>query len=157
MRVYYFKLKKKRYFISASLMESQKTWHFHNSEHAEGEHYSEWLHDSFSSWTHAGLYLDPKATATSQSGAISEPLKVGIVSRKPVTHISELRGAGNALQTLAFRLHSCPAMPHVNLDSLGKWREWAKWSRMSGDSNRRQLALSIYLHASVVPNWLPMS
>ena len=156
MGVYYFKLKK-RYFTSTSLMESQRTWHFHNSECIEGKHYSGWLHDSFSSWTHAGMYLAPKATAASQSGVISEPLKVGIVSRKPVTHISELRGPGNALQTLASNLRSCPAVSHVNLDSLGKWREWAKRSRISGDSNGRQLLLSIYLHASVVPNWLPMS
>lgn len=101
--------------------------------------------------------LGPKATAASQSGVISEPLKVGTVSRQPVTHIPELRGPGNALQTLASNLCSCPAVPHVNLDALGKRKEWAKWSRISGDSNKRQLVLSIYLHASVVPNWLPMS
>lgn len=148
---------KKWYFTFASPMESQRTWHFHNSEHDEGKHYSGWLQDSFSSWTHAGLYLASKATAASQSRVISEPLKVGTVSRKPVAHISELRGPGNALQTLASKLCSCPAVPHVNLDSLGKWWEWAKRSRISGDSNRRQLVLSIYLHASVVPNWLPMS
>lgn len=57
--VHYFKLKK-WYFISVSPMESQRTWHFHNSECAEGKHYSGWLHNSLSSWTHAGLYLAPK-------------------------------------------------------------------------------------------------
>lgn len=154
MGVYYFNLKNKgkMYFTSVSPTESQRMWHFHNSERTEGKYYLGWLHDSFLRWTHAGLYLAPKATAASQSRVISEPLKMSIVSRKPVTHIAELSRPGNMLQTLESNSRSCPAVPHVNLDSLGKWREWAKWSRISSDSNRRQLMLCIYHHANVFPN-----
>lgn len=148
----------KRYSASATPVESQRTQHFPNAEHPEGWCFSGWLHDSFSSWTHVyGLYLVPKATAGSQSGVISEPLKVCIVSRTYVTHISELRQPGNALPTLMSHSHNCPAVPHVNWDYLGKWKEWARQSRMSSDSDVRQLALSISLYASVVPNWFGMS
>lgn len=136
-------------------MAYQRTWHFHISENAKRKHYSGWLHDFLSSWTHAGLYLASKAHPVSQSGVISEPLKVNIVSRKPAACIWGLKGPGNAIQTLASNSCSCPSVPQVNLDSLEKCREWAKQSRISSDSNRRQLVLPIYLHASgsQMPEW----
>lgn len=144
------------YFTSASPMESQ-SWHFHNSEQSKGKRYSVYLHASMThlqTEPHADLHLAPKATSASQNKVVSEPLKLGTVYGKPVTQTGSWGSQEYTLQTgiqLTQLPSSVPCESQFSGKGINKMKQNKQWS------NRRQLVLSKYLHASMVPNWLPMS